>query len=264
MKFCLNCGSQMVDEAKFCPSCGAIQENKEIPQVKTEDQTPEINTTNVSEDRKPEINVADAGKNVSTNIAEKFANTENRWQKVGYVGVGLAALGMIAPIIHFNAFKTMVWGVFDFSSFLAVMIMVMCGGAGYLYNKSKQCAMNIVGNVMILLSLEGYYMYKSAMDSLHKSMFGEFIKGGMIELEWGVYVIIAAIICMQLAGVMLKDEKSLPSVAELFDRWKNNSIKEFDLFNAKLSGALWTVILTVIMSYIAYQSNVGKAMQFLN
>ena len=262
MKFCVNCGTQMVDEAKFCPDCGSIQENKEIPQVQAEDHVSEIRITNASEGDKVKINIAHTEKSAGSNIAEIFANFENKWQKIGYAGVALVVLGVFAPIIHVNvAMVKMVWGVFDFSSFLAVMIIVMCGGAGYLYSKGWQGAMSIAGNVMILLALEGYYMYKSAMDNLHKSMFGGFIKGGMIELEWGIYIFIASIICIQLAGVMFKDEKSLPSMVELFNRWKNNSVNDLELFSAKLSGALWTVILTVILSYIAYQSNVGKAMQ---
>ena len=28
--YCRNCGSQMEESAKFCPSCGASQENKEL------------------------------------------------------------------------------------------------------------------------------------------------------------------------------------------------------------------------------------------
>ena len=113
--FCQNCGRQLPDDAKFCGSCGASQDELLVPSNNVGAQQQQANVQQAqpqaqaqpavpaSEKVKGEVNRLQ-GKLDNSNVA--FFKGRSVWDVCGMISVALMVLCLFVPIVMYNSTVT--------------------------------------------------------------------------------------------------------------------------------------------------------------
>lgn len=255
MKKCVNCNCSIVDDARFCNKCGALQtEIEEERELQGTEKSSKVSVTNPAED----VASLDVPLPIKKETLKQAADAVTRasieqLHKAAFVALGVIVLSIFIPI--FRVIGWMGFTIIDYSKLLSVLICGLCA-LGYLAVTQKQYAiLTVVGQSFIAFLAICFIRYQSIMSDVRRSFLG-IVSGRVVTAEWGMYLLVLGGLAASITGAMcglVSSDKELNG-AQVMSKWREYAAQSVKIQGIGLPGFVWSIILAGILFFVASQS----------
>ncbi len=238
-KFCIRCGASLPADAAFCQKCGAPQ-----GAAASAPASPAGTTVSV---HLPPVDTA----------AFMAGVNQGGMHHVLLAAAVVAALSIFLPIVNVVGMANL--KLMDISQPVALLIFVLGAGTAYASMIGKYEIPVVTGHGFLFTFLYGAYKYQSKISELEKGFWGALAKNSF-RAEWGVYVLVLAILALIVGGLVasVQKEGKAPGTESLLGRWKQYMLQPVKIHTLNFPGLAWAVGIAIVLIFIAMQSQGAK------
>ena len=242
MKKCVNCSTELMDDASFCTECGAAQPNAtmehEVQVVKS--QTPGY-------------------AKLITNTVHDVTGSMEMMSKIGYFGAFAVIASAFLPLVSLMGIVSI--SLSDVSKW-SLAVIVLTGVLGiYSVLQKKYLVLPNLGTGLILIAIVGAYEYQLKMGELVKSVGDAGALVGalaehVIKVDWGIYLFVIGSLAVCVAGLALQGlaEGRIISASVLVEKYKAALLYRISLGGAVIPGWILAVIVAVAFIIVTMET----------
>ena len=250
MKLCEKCGVSIDEDVKFCPHCGASQEQPpdaaENP-VKTAD----------AEDVQQPVQTAEAEENT-----KKLTKLRENLVVTSYISVGAIVVSVFMPWISLG--KMIDVSIMDISKGLMLaLIFVGAASAHALLKKKNYVLAAAMGHALLIFSVIAFIRYQSAISELKKTLLGA-MAGAAISIDLGAMFFFVGVINLCAGSVLLYvTDQLLPQGGALagdiiFRAWKELLCAKVKVASIEVSGWIYSLVIGILLIMLFSQSSLSR------
>ena len=250
MKLCEKCGASIDEDVKFCPHCGASQEQPpdaaENP-VKTAD----------AEDVQQPVQTAEAEENT-----KKLTKLRENLVVTSYISVGAIVVSVFMPWISLG--KMIDVSIMDISKGLMLaIIFVGAASAHALLKKKNYVLAAAMGHSLLIFSVIAFIRYQSAISELKKTLLGA-MAGAAISIDLGAMFFFVGVINLCAGSVLLYvTDQLLPQGGALagdviFRAWKELLCAKVKVASIEVSGWIYSLVIGILLIMLFSQSSLSR------
>ena len=250
MKLCEKCGISIDENVKFCPHCGASQEQPpdaaENP-VKTAD----------AEDVQQPVQTAEAEENT-----KKLTKLRENLVVTSYISVGAIVVSVFMPWISLG--KMIDVSIMDISKGLMLaLIFVGAASAHALLKKKNYVLAAAMGHSLLIFAVIAFIRYQSAISELKKTLLGA-MAGAAISIDLGAMFFFVGVINLCAGSVLLYvTDQLLPQGGALagdiiFRAWKELLCAKVKVASIEVSGWIYSLVIGILLIMLFSQSSLSR------
>ena len=250
MKLCEKCGISIDENVKFCPHCGASQEQPpdaaENP-VKTAD----------AEDVQQPVQTAEAEENT-----KKLTKLRENLVVTSYISVGAIVVSVFMPWISLG--KMIDVSIMDISKGLMLaIIFVGAASAHALLKKKNYVLAAAMGHSLLIFAVIAFIRYQSAISELKKTLLGA-MAGAAISIDLGAMFFFVGVINLCAGSVLLYvTDQLLPQGGALagdiiFRAWKELLCAKVKVASIEVSGWIYSLVIGILLIMLFSQSSLSR------
>ena len=250
MKLCEKCGVSIDEDVKFCPHCGASQEQPpdaaENP-VKTAD----------AEDVQQPVQTAEAEENT-----KKLTKLRENLVVTSYISVGAIVVSVFMPWISLG--KMIDVSIMDISKGLMLaIIFVGAASAHALLKKKNYVLAAAMGHSLLIFAVIAFIRYQSAISELKKTLLGA-MAGAAISIDLGAMFFFVGVINLCAGSVLLYvTDQLLPQGGALagdiiFRAWKELLCAKVKVASIEVSGWIYSLVIGILLIMLFSQSSLSR------
>ena len=250
MKLCEKCGVSIDEDVKFCPHCGASQEQPpdaaENP-VKTAD----------AEDVQQPVQTAEAEENT-----KKLTKLRENLVVTSYISVGAIVVSVFMPWISLG--KMIDVSIMDISKGLMLaLIFVGAASAHALLKKKNYVLVAAMGHSLLIFAVIAFIRYQSAISELKKTLLGA-MAGAAISIDLGAMFFFVGVINLCAGSVLLYvTDQLLPQGGALagdiiFRAWKELLCAKVKVASIEVSGWIYSLVIGILLIMLFSQSSLSR------
>lgn len=250
MKLCEKCGVSIDEDVKFCPHCGASQEQPpdaaENP-VKTAD----------AEDVQQPVQTAEAEENT-----KKLTKLRENLVVTFYISVGAIVVSVFMPWISLG--KMIDVSIMDISKGLMLaIIFVGAASAHALLKKKNYVLAAAMGHSLFIFAVIAFIRYQSAISELKKTLLGA-MAGAAISIDLGAMFFFVGVINLCAGSVLLYvTDQLLPQGGALagdiiFRAWKELLCAKVKVASIEVSGWIYSLVIGILLIMLFSQSSLSR------
>ncbi|WP_302815571.1 zinc ribbon domain-containing protein [Selenomonas flueggei] len=250
MKSCEKCGASIDENVKFCPLCGAPQEQAAAAQedaVKTAD----------AEDVQQPVQTAEAEENV-----KKCSKLRENLVVTSYISAGAVAVSVFMPWISLG--KMIDVTIMDISKGLMLaIIFVGAASAHALLKKKNYVLAAAMGHALLIFAVIAFIRYQSAISELKKTFFGA-MAGSAISIDWGaMFFFVGAINLCAVSVLLYVIDQLLPQGGALtgdvlFCTWKELVRAKVKLASIEVPAWIYSLVIGILLVLLFSQSGMNR------
>ena len=250
MKLCEKCGISIDENVKFCPHCGASQEQPpdaaENP-VKTAD----------AEDVQQPVQTAEAEENT-----KKLTKLRENLVVTSYISVGAIVVSVFMPWISLG--KMIDVSIMDISKGLMLaIIFVGAASAHALLKKKNYVLAAAMGHSLLIFAVIAFIRYQSAISELKKTLLGA-MAGAAISIDLGAMFFFVGVINLCAGSVFLYVTDQLLSQGGalagdiIFRAWKELLCAKVKVASIEVSGWIYSLVIGILLIMLFSQSSLSR------
>ena len=250
MKLCEKCGVSIDEDVKFCPHCGASQEQPpdaaENP-VKTAD----------AEDVQQPVQTAEAEENT-----KKLTKLRENLVVTSYISVGAIVVSVFMPWISLG--KMIDVSIMDISKGLMLaIIFVGAASAHALLKKKNYVLAAAMGHSLLIFAVIAFIRYQSAISELKKTLLGA-MAGAAISIDLGAMFFFVGVINLCAGSVLLYvTDQLLPQGGALagdviFRAWKELLCAKVKVASIEVGGWIYSLVIGILLIMLFSQSSLSR------
>ena len=250
MKLCEKCGISIDENVKFCPHCGASQEQPpdaaENP-VKTAD----------AEDVQQPVQTAEAEENT-----KKLTKLRENLVVTSYISVGAIVVSVFMPWISLG--KMIDVSIMDISKGLMLaIIFVGAASAHALLKKKNYVLAAAMGHSLLIFAVIAFIRYQSAISELKKTLLGA-MAGAAISIDLGAMFFFVGVINLCAGSVFLYVTDQLLSQGTvltgdiIFRAWKELLCAKVKVASIEVSGWIYSLVIGILLIMLFSQSSLSR------
>ena len=233
MKYCVECGHEIQDDAKFCPACGKQQYGNQ----------------SIKDHLSNFLNLFRVIKSSYSDSDEKVEDDSEYVpaMPITYVGIGLIALSVFFPCVAIIFLVRVSFALIDVSGSTSLFILILCGVSIYAARKGKHAPLTMVSNGFLMFCALLVYRYLDALNQLQNSMLGSIsakAASNMINIEMGSFLFLIGTLVMGFA-----------SGHGSISQWTKQSIQPINGIPAVVGSVVIALILAYLISQIHISPN---------
>ena len=273
MKKCIKCQMEIEDEAQFCPECGASQTVvPAAPQPPVQPMmTPAAPRQPMAPAMQPpaEADTAQLANQLSSHLLNKLSSVM-RWEKLGYIGMGMAAISVALPLVSVSLLS-MVTSMLNISQLLSFAVLALCCFAAYYFSEEKyNISLSVGVGFLVTFGVAYYKLHAAVVDAGTKLKDLSALKMlppdavGLLQLMQGftdklvgvgigVYFLLAGslIFIVASAACRLGRKNAAIDIGSIFGECKLALTEMAEIGSQKLPAYVITILTVAILIFIA-------------
>ena len=251
MKSCEKCGASIDENVKFCPLCGAPQEQAAAAQ---EDAVKPEDAGDVQQ--QPAL-TSEAEENV-----KKRSKLRENLVVTSYISAGAVAVSVFMPWISLG--KMIDVTIMDISKGLMLaIIFVGTASAHALLKKKNYVLAAAMGHALLIFAVIAFIRYQSAISELKKTFFGA-MAGSAISIDWGaIFFFVGAINLCAVSVLLYVIDQLLPQGGALtgdvlFRTWKELVRAKVKLASIEVQAWIYSLVIGILLVLLFSQSGMNR------
>ena len=251
MKSCEKCGASIDENVKFCPLCGAPQEDRiaaEAAAAQEVHPAAELQQPGTPSD-------AQENRKKLESLREQLASTP-------YVGAAMVVLSVFMPWISLGRMFDVT--IMDISKGLMLAIIFIGVASAYAILKKKNYVLSAaMGHALLIFAVVAFIRYQSLLSEVKKTIFGA-MASSAISLEWGGLLFLGGALNLCVVSVFLYAiEQLLPQGGALagdvlFRTWKELVRAKVKLASIEVPAWIYSLVIGILLVLLFSQSGMNR------